>query len=68
MVKPGGQAAVHAGRQTVRVRDFDFIRNISLTVESGSERNPGFMTEAATAEKERRLEQAVASRKRKRGL
>ena len=59
---------MHAGQQTVRVRDFDFIRNISLTVESGSEQNPGFMTEAVTVEKERRLEEAVASRKRKRGL
>ena len=59
---------MHAGRQTVRVQDFDFIRNVTLTMESGSEQNPGFMPEAATAEKEQRLEEAIASRKRKRGL
>lgn len=63
----GGQAAAHACRFTVRVRDFDFVQNLSLTSKSGMENNPGFMTEAATAEKVKRLEEAVASRKRKRG-
>jgi hypothetical protein len=63
----GGQAAAHAGRFTVRVRDFDFVQNLVLTSKSGSENNPGMMTEAATAAKVKGLEEAVASRKRKRG-
>jgi hypothetical protein len=65
--KAGGQAAAHAGRQTVMVRDFDFIRNLSLTIESGSSGTGGFTTPAATKEKVEKLAKSVAGRKRKRG-
>jgi len=61
-----GQSAVHGGRKTVRLRDFDFVRNMTLTMQSGTDRTPATVTEAGTAAKERSLEEAVASRKRKR--
>lgn len=60
--------ATHAGRKTLRVRDLDVARNVFLLRQSGTEGVPGMMTEEETEEKVKRLEEAMASRKRKRGL
>ena len=43
--KAAGQFAAHAGRKTVTVRDFDVLRNVLLTIDSGSSGTPGFLPE-----------------------
>lgn len=61
-----GQVAAHAGRVTVGVRDLDVLNNLRVTASNGSIEATGFMTPEATKEKERRLAEAAAGRKRKR--
>ena len=48
------------------MRDFDFVRNLFLTAESGTDAVPGFMSKAQTEEKVKKLQEEAHSRKRKR--
>ena len=58
--------AAHAGRKTVTVRDFDVIRNLLLTIDSGSSGTPGFLTEQETKLKIEKLKEGVLERVAKR--
>ena len=62
-----GQAAAHAGRRTVRARDFDAVKNILLTMESGSAGKDGSMASAATEEEAEKMAEAAATSKWRRG-